>query len=1462
MAQGGASSSSSGHASSSSPPVARRNATESRSLEVRVWYTLESSPHRMLASSGRSIDVDLLPALEPLRSSDPKGKAPERPPRLAEVTLKTCLSAICISSPELILDRKRDYILYAVDPVETYRSSSRRSRTASGGSQEPVFRGKGFFGWILEEEGNGDTVVVGKVSEVGRRRSASWSEDDSDEYDDTAYLDVEIRMKETEAQTREQFFARLGQFGTASAAGGSGSGSGNGSRPTSSTPTPVATTSTTVKRKVRPSSKHASSSSSSRPLPVHSASSPIRKVATSTVRAAPAPSSGQAQALHVLQLLQTLQAQQQQQQQLQQAATPSAASPSAGALEALLKMTGGTAGLQRTTSTPNASSPATTTNEVASPSSLLTTALGEALKAAGIPSPAPLKPAEPKPVAKLSRSKSTSAAAASSSTSSEHVEYRRCYNCGIRQPQSSVWRLPVLLEGTKVDVPEAFSHDPHRGPNGSKSDDQDLTPNEDGIVLANGRSTWRACNRCGLFYTKWKKNRPESVNRRTREVLPGEASSPAPQAAATSSRKRPSPEADEIGETIANNNDNEEEEDATQDEILGSSPPGPSSKRTKREYDRELIKDKHGQWRSRRSVRENPEGRKSGRPQGCRSGSGKKKTDTSKRTATSEAGDEEEKETTKGQSSVTKDEEAAFDTFGNKTAASTTATQEAVAAFALGTSLPPSSHAQTSPLRAGPTRTFPWSNAPPNASTLQHTPTDLTPNRRADRYGMPADLLMSSPNTALDRLLREPFNLDFSSVAGVTQSSPIRRSPRKNPHGTRDQRNPYATTAAGGAVGTPSMVLTTSATGSPSRADVTGGNDVLDMDFFSAFTNFKSPSSVLSSSEPTSKKPSPSSQSSSQDADATERRRSLRAGGAAGGPSSGAMTSSLTSPASPSPASNKRLRAANNALLHSSSPLSARARGLDNNDDDDDEEEEDVGDSPSRAKSQRLQAGSSSSISAPICPASPSLGQRRKRDITGPSAPVAPASASSPAGILTKGPSPAPNKRGSSVTPRKQPQAGAADGDNVFALPASRQPSQSPAMRKKITSQSPRNTTSSNQLVVPGSASGGRRKPLPATVEDAPPSSAGSSPVDQDDEEEGEDQYALSPYDQASVSDLLQMFDDPYGILAANGIGLPLNQSTSTTMPNGTVATNGGGSMSVNQFDSIQLHDRQAFPQHLRAFTEEGAKGVAALAVDGWQAAANSSQQSAVTPKEEGEKKTTPTKKDGGKAVPATPTRSSPRFHTTPGGRQRPAHPPRTPSASGQAGSSSSKPTASGPPRTPLSKLSNLSPGSLAALSRSPALQKALVSHVASGSGSTPSSGGGTLDFNALFGSGVGGLGSLSPLFATPRGAGKGTGMSMGLPPLSPSLSRVLSQYGESASSATQEQGEEQNRDGAQGNELALVPGNAGAQGQPEITAADLQQLFGDDPAWVGWLGAMSGNGGDGQGQGQEQGKEAATTSS
>ncbi|GAA6036925.1 hypothetical protein JCM8097_006357 [Rhodosporidiobolus ruineniae] len=106
--------------------------------------------------------------------------------QFGRVTLKTCLSAICISRPELVIDASKDFSVSAVDP---YESSYQRQPPAGLGTSassssrpgEGFVEGKGMLSWTLAEKKEGTTMVCGKVTggEAGdERRSKRRKADD------------------------------------------------------------------------------------------------------------------------------------------------------------------------------------------------------------------------------------------------------------------------------------------------------------------------------------------------------------------------------------------------------------------------------------------------------------------------------------------------------------------------------------------------------------------------------------------------------------------------------------------------------------------------------------------------------------------------------------------------------------------------------------------------------------------------------------------------------------------------------------------------------------------------------------------------------------------------------------------------------------------------------------------------------------------------------------------------------------------------------------------------------------------------------------------------------------------------------------------------------------------------------------------------------------------------------------
>ncbi|KAJ8296857.1 hypothetical protein OF846_000134 [Rhodotorula toruloides] len=158
--------------------------------------------------------------------------------QFGRVTLKTCLSAICISRPELVIDSTKDFSVSAVDPYE----SSHRRQPPSGPSTsstafdttnassdarpgEGLVEGKGMLSWTLAEKKEGTTMVVGRIvgSAGGDRRSKrrsgddggfamemSEGESDADEPEET--LEVWLQLTERDAFTQGQFLDCLRSY--------------------------------------------------------------------------------------------------------------------------------------------------------------------------------------------------------------------------------------------------------------------------------------------------------------------------------------------------------------------------------------------------------------------------------------------------------------------------------------------------------------------------------------------------------------------------------------------------------------------------------------------------------------------------------------------------------------------------------------------------------------------------------------------------------------------------------------------------------------------------------------------------------------------------------------------------------------------------------------------------------------------------------------------------------------------------------------------------------------------------------------------------------------------------------------------------------------------------------------------------------------------------------------------------
>ncbi|KAE8231990.1 hypothetical protein CF326_g2986 [Tilletia indica] len=228
----------------------QRPQREQRNMLLKVIYTLESNTeHTLVARLPQPITVTVLPPPR-VRGARARREAhaaafnnnisessllqqQPAPERFAAISLKTCLGAICMASPDLVMDQTKDYTLYAVDALENYRNSLSASLKRSTSSTAPsgsgilsspvtsskpssphkrsVLAGKGYFTWALEEPGEGHSIVNGRI--VGGSTYDSLfhtADDDDDEEEDDETLEIVLRLKEVARASRDQYFSILG----------------------------------------------------------------------------------------------------------------------------------------------------------------------------------------------------------------------------------------------------------------------------------------------------------------------------------------------------------------------------------------------------------------------------------------------------------------------------------------------------------------------------------------------------------------------------------------------------------------------------------------------------------------------------------------------------------------------------------------------------------------------------------------------------------------------------------------------------------------------------------------------------------------------------------------------------------------------------------------------------------------------------------------------------------------------------------------------------------------------------------------------------------------------------------------------------------------------------------------------------------------------------------------------------
>lgn len=634
---------------------------------------------------------------------------------------------------------------------------------------------------------------------------------------------------------------------------------------------------------------------------------------------------------------------------------------------------------------------------------------------------------------------------------------------------------------------------------------------------------------------------------------------------------------------------------------------------------RDFVLDSKGKWRSKRSVIENPTGRSVGRPPGIKTGegNGRQRFQLRKR---GKIEDGASVKTTKAneaasdaQGGLAGDRDDKFDTKANQQDDATkNLLDDGAIADALMAIL-----SSSSPVR-------PTSNGmnPPNhgvAMPITHNMVHSTPGRPLGqptktplgisqaRYGAPAHLLNSSPATAFQTVMDEA-DTDWKALFGIHNGQP-RRSPRKKPVGVHGQVNPYATSIVSPSKKQDHQNVDTSA--------------LLQMTSSSPLTRGRLKSGQFDWAWTSS--------------DSTGARKKL--------------SSAITSPASPSPhrARTGKRKAEGEMMLEAGPVHSDRA-----------EMSTELGRPGKQARTKQhtaiLDAGpfmGLSDVDVPHIeddedddgPGSPTLGRSRRLDkkkfenrnsasSNAGSVPNSTAPSESGPGTALNlqqewtrtstmrdlFPTPSPDKRWNIVG---SPSQGLWNSPTSWAL---RLPTPSPIksgakssvneaesfplaisepakqLRSAVTSKGP-----SPRPDVSDPNQQRRRKPLPATVEDASPSDVSNASPTGDEEEDGdgeeEEGMVIDMANGTNMAELMSMFEDPYGLLAASGITLPAQSDKKNGQSDSHIV---GGDLQNGSQDGmpfpnhslshIELFKSFDYAQQLGFFNEAGASGLAANA--------------------------------------------------------------------------------------------------------------------------------------------------------------------------------------------------------------------------------------------------------------------------
>ncbi|KAG6889106.1 hypothetical protein C0995_003675 [Termitomyces sp. Mi166 len=176
---------------------------ETRNLPLRILYTISGSQY-ILARSSSAVPVVLVP---PTHAGIDHT---ETRPEFGTASLKTCLDAICTSSPELVQDKRRDFSVYVLDPLESNSAPARvnipnvapgsHSSDSMSAPEQPrgLAVALGLMSWALMLDERDSTPVTGTVIKLPTGQEA---------------LEIIFALKETVAMEKSSLPAALRTWG-------------------------------------------------------------------------------------------------------------------------------------------------------------------------------------------------------------------------------------------------------------------------------------------------------------------------------------------------------------------------------------------------------------------------------------------------------------------------------------------------------------------------------------------------------------------------------------------------------------------------------------------------------------------------------------------------------------------------------------------------------------------------------------------------------------------------------------------------------------------------------------------------------------------------------------------------------------------------------------------------------------------------------------------------------------------------------------------------------------------------------------------------------------------------------------------------------------------------------------------------------------------------------------------------